>query len=424
MRRGRFFLFGCVVGLLLVGSFFVYKESSSVTPGSVTTHGSEEGYISLIDDNGLAIVQTALNIGIGDMYINADNDIFEVTDIRGHEAIAVARGKMELPDVSDVIKVLENLESTPEGADESGKGPGTANENDASTASSAVGPRFANVISSYVQGVLTKISAAVGGGNNIDVGIYHTHNAESYEPSSGTAFKDEGDVFQVGRALADALREKGHSVEWSDASHLPHDGQAYMRSRRTALKMARKKPTTILDVHRDAVPDPSHYRTTVDGEQMSRVRLVVGRQNQNREANLEFAKRVKAIADERHPNLIEGIFHAQGNYNQDIGPRMMLLEFGTHVTSLDEAIKSTAPMAEVLAAAAGITPGTGDGNVGTASGKSAVWIVILLIAAGTIWMMVNKEGWNGMKRAFARFGINMPGRDGDDSDGDDHSGGV
>ncbi len=97
---------------------------------------------------------------------------------------------------------------------------------------------------------------------------------------------------------------------------------------------------------------------------MSQIRLVVGRQNQNREANLEYAKRIKAIADEKYPGLVKGIFHAHGNYNQDLGPRMILIEFGTHVTSLEEALRSVRPTAEVVAAAAGLTPGAGSGRGG------------------------------------------------------------
>ena len=101
------------------------------------------------------------------------------------------------------------------------------------------------------------------------------------------------------------------------------------------------------------------YLANVNGTEMSQIRLVVGRQNQNREANLEYAKRIKAIADERYPGLVKGIFHARGNYNQDLGPRMILLEFGTHVTSLEHALRSVEPMADVIAAAAGLAPGSG-----------------------------------------------------------------
>ena len=57
------------------------------------------------------------------------------------------------------------------------------------------------------------------------------------------------------------------------------------------------------------------------------MRLVVGRQKANREANLDYSNLIMALADEEFPGLIKGIFNARGNYNQDMGPRMILLEF-------------------------------------------------------------------------------------------------
>ncbi len=64
---------------------------------------------------------------------------------------------------------------------------------------------------------------ADGGGRGGVVGIYHTHNAESYVPTSGTESKEDGqgDVLQVGKALAAALEKQGVEVHWTPSSHLP-----------------------------------------------------------------------------------------------------------------------------------------------------------------------------------------------------------
>ena len=128
---------------------------------------------------------------------------------------------------------------------------------------------------------------------------------------------------------------------------------------------------------------------------MTGVRIVVGKQNQNRDANLEYAKRIKAIADEKFPGLIIGIFHAKGNYNQDLGPRMILLEFGTHTTTLEEAKRSTALMAQVIPAAAGMAPGTkkaADRQIGGAASGTVWWILGILTVGGAVWYWINREG--------------------------------
>ncbi len=66
------------------------------------------------------------------------------------------------------------------------------------------------------------------------IGIYHSHNAESYVETSNEEFKvPQGDIVEVGRALKQALEEQGYNVIHSENSHLPHDGGAYQRSRAT-----------------------------------------------------------------------------------------------------------------------------------------------------------------------------------------------
>ena len=115
---------------------------------------------------------------------------------------------------------------------------------------------------------------------------------------------------EVGKTLVNALKEQGFEVIWSDNSHLPHDGQAYTRSRRTVMELLQHQPATLIDVHQDATP-PEVYETEIEGVPTTKVRIVVGRQNQNREANLEYAKRLKAVADQEYPGISEGIFDAR-----------------------------------------------------------------------------------------------------------------
>ena len=45
---------------------------------------------------------------------------------------------------------------------------------------------------------------------------------------------------------------------------------------------------------------------------MSKVRLLVGKGNQNKDANLSFAKQIKAVADKMYPGLIKDIYMGKG----------------------------------------------------------------------------------------------------------------
>jgi len=85
----------------------------------------------------------------------------------------------------------------------------------------------------------------------------------------------------------------------------------------------------FFDIHRDAVP-PQVYAANVKGQDITRVKFVVGRTNPNFQANLEFAKQLKTAVDKKHPDVVQGILIAKSDFNQDLAPRAMLIEVGAH----------------------------------------------------------------------------------------------
>ena len=186
--------------------------------------------------------------------------------------------------------------------------------------------------------------------NNAKAAIYCTHSDESYVPTDGTESESEnGGIFDVATELTKELEETGFDVEFNKSSHEPHDAGAYRRSRQTAVELMKKQmPAMIIDVHRDAVP-PEAYEENIDGSEASKVRLVVGKSNQNYSANEEFARKIKKVADEKYPGLIKDIFIGKGSYKQDLMPQAILIEMGTHTIKKERAIESTKYLAEVLA---------------------------------------------------------------------------
>lgn len=180
------------------------------------------------------------------------------------------------------------------------------------------------------------------------IAMYSTHSDESYVPNDGTASKwRNAGIYDVGDSLKDALEQRGIETIYSKETFLPHDADAYTRSRRTAEELLKKGPDALLDIHRDAVP-AEQYETEVNGEDISKVRLFVGRTNQNAAENKAFAQQIKAEADRQYPGLIKDIFIGKGNYNQDLSPNSLLLEFGTHEIDKEKAQEATGYIAEVL----------------------------------------------------------------------------
>lgn len=242
------------------------------------------------------------------------------------------------------------------------------------------------------------------------VAMYSTHSDESYVPSDGTSSKWQGaGIYDVGDSLKKALEERGIEAVYSKETFLPHDADAYNRSRSTAEELLKKNPDALLDIHRDAVP-AEQYETEVDGEDISKVRLFVGRNNQNSAENKAFAQQIKKAADEKYPGLIKDIYIGKGNYNQELYPHALLLEFGTHEIEKEKAEEATNYIAEVLddvlyggAAKAESGKGTQGGAVATGIG----WVVLIAVLAAAGYALAStgslKGAWQKLRRSASEI---------------------
>ena len=213
-------------------------------------------------------------------------------------------------------------------------------------------------------------------------------------------------------ALKKALEERGIEVELDTTTHLPHDAGAYRRSRSTAARLLKSQPAALLDIHRDGIPDPDEYVQKIEGEDATKVRLLVGKSNPNADANRKFAKQIKAAADEMYPDLIKDIYIGKGDYNQELAPRAILLEFGTHTIKKERAIKSTAYMADVLervlfgstakaeGAANADADAAGSETTAEAGGSGAawgiLWVVGIALAAIVGYGLITTGSFSGM----------------------------
>lgn len=182
------------------------------------------------------------------------------------------------------------------------------------------------------------------------IGLYCTHSDESFEPSDGFySTMERGSIYQVADHLAEALMHKGIDATVSEAMHHPHDAGAYRRSRQTAIQLLKTTmPDCLIDIHRDGIPDPASYAVTIAGRDVSKIRLLVGRGNQNAEVNKDFALMIKAVADRVYPGLIKDIYMGKGAFNQDLLPKSILFECGTYTLEIDRVISSMPMMADVL----------------------------------------------------------------------------
>ena len=332
---------------------------------------------TLVDEQGATLTQICYEPSEGDEYISADNHLYRIIRVEGNQAIATDTGVQSLPVVDWADEAMP----------------------------------------------VSALSYAIG--------IYCTHSDESYQPSDGLySTTERGSIYQVAQQLADSLEDEGISAQVNDTLHHPHDAGAYRRSRQTAVELLRTiSPDCLIDVHRDGIPDPTSYETEIGGKKASKIRLLVGRGNQNAELNKEFALAIKAVADRVYPGLIKDIYMGRGAFNQDLLPRSILFECGTYTLEKELVLASMPMMADVLSRVlygelvgsvgrstsdvqnseerGGITQGEPDpaveGSAKAYAGGSGFLVAILLI--GTAGIALLSVG--SLKRGGHKFSRNM-----------------
>ena len=262
------------------------------------------------------------------------------------------------------------------------------------------------------------------------VGVYHTHNDECYYNNDGVdSVYGAGGIHDVGAMLVKNLEKCGITAYYDETLHIPHNSGAYTRSQATAARLLDKGAQAIFDIHRDSTPR-KEYATTVNGKEMSKVRMVVGRANINSDANKNFALQIKGYADEAYPNLIKDIYIGKGNYNQQLTNHAMLFEFGSENVEKSLCLASTGPLAKTLDVVLYGTEGASEnalndvelGDISSTTAKSvligtiaaentgsfdALWIVLSVLAYALALTIVayftNKQANYKIKRFFSEI---------------------
>lgn len=352
--------------IVTIVALFLVVSNLPITALADDWYEEEEGYFTLYDEDENELTIMAREIFLQDEYISEDNKHYTVTKVDKEKKTAYAKflGEVELPDVEEVE-------------------------------------------------ALNIITAALQQDQEGKILLYCTHSDESYLPSDGKpSIPGKGGIFDVAQSFREALNNKGIDAVLDKTPHDPHDAGAYRRSRQTAVDLIRKNMpvAAVFDIHRDAVPKEV-YDTQVNGEYISKVRIVVGKRNQNRQANQELAYKIKAVADKIYPGLIKDIYIGKGMYNQELSPRSLLFECGSFEGTKEAAQKSMVYMADVISRAIyggtaqaktqkgenrgeyKINPIDQETNQGTqGGGKGILWIIAIIVAGAVLFLLFSSGG--------------------------------
>jgi len=192
--------------------------------------------------------------------------------------------------------------------------------------------------------------------DDVLVGIYHTHNAESYAGdgvSEREISGENGYVVKVGQALAEELNSIGIKTIHSDQVNDTIYNESYDNSFEVAQNMLEENPTIriLLDVHRDGLP-PQVGKSIVRIGDMdtAKILIVLGQNNPTWERNDQVANSIIEVAEDSYPGFFSNMirYASKARYNQHLTNGAILLEVGSQLNTAEEAMNTVQPLAEVL----------------------------------------------------------------------------
>lgn len=185
--------------------------------------------------------------------------------------------------------------------------------------------------------------------------FYHSHSRETWS-GPGTP---SGTITWVGTQLKAALAERGleglsSNVDYVSTVKGYRFSKSYTYSLKTVQALVKQHPTIayFIDIHRDS---QKHEYTTVSINKRSYAQLffIVGRENPNWQKNEAFAQRLHRLLEQTHPGLSRGIWaktkqNGNGEYNQSISPRSILVEVGGIENTVAEVQRTVHALADAL----------------------------------------------------------------------------
>lgn len=192
--------------------------------------------------------------------------------------------------------------------------------------------------------------------------IYHTHSQEGYADSA------PGDpsmsVVGVGDYLTKLLTEKygfnviHHTGEY-DVGDRDH---AYSKAAPALEQVLAENPSieVVIDLHRDGVAEGTRLVTTQNGKEMAQVMFFNGLSRTTSTGNIDYlynpyiadnlaiSFQMQLKAAEYYPDFTRRIYLKGYRYNMHYCPKTLLIEVGAQTNTLQEAMNSMEPLADIL----------------------------------------------------------------------------
>ncbi len=187
-----------------------------------------------------------------------------------------------------------------------------------------------------------------------EIYIYNSHQTEQFRPSNFAEYSVSPTVMVASYIMKEKLTEDGLSSiveERSISDYLKANNKKYIYSyeaSRSYMESSKQNTPSLkyfIDVHRDSL-SKDKTTTEINGKSYAKILFLIGLENPNYVANLEFTTRINDKINELYPGLSKGIYKKGGEgvngvYNQDFSPYTILVEFGGNENTIDEVFNAT-----------------------------------------------------------------------------------
>lgn len=192
--------------------------------------------------------------------------------------------------------------------------------------------------------------------------IYHTHTCESFmDKDQGFYFESfyprtedkRYSVVRVGDAICESLKKAGIGCIHDTTCHdSPSFSGSYKRSAETIDKNLAEHPSiqVTIDIHRDTIGNNERGKIKptfrVGDKKAAQIMIMSGCDLDSSmnfpdwEFNLRFALRLQKSAETLYPGMTRALFFGPVKYNMNKTHSSLLIEVGTEVNTLNEAVYS------------------------------------------------------------------------------------
>ncbi|MEG2144315.1 MAG: stage II sporulation protein P, partial [Oscillospiraceae bacterium] len=200
--------------------------------------------------------------------------------------------------------------------------------------------------------------------------IYHTHATESFNPYDGDFYDsrynwrsrdNNSNMVSVGAAASAVLEKHGFVVLHDTSQHdYPSYNGSYKNSFNSVSRYLAENPTLkiVLDLHRDATEqdDGKIIKPTIKIGELKYAQLMIIANCDdgsglipNWRENFKLAAAIQEKVNEIAPNIARPILLSYRKYNQQLSKGSLLIEIGSHGSTLEEAQRTAEILGKALA---------------------------------------------------------------------------